>query len=118
MWRNRFYKLNYEGGKITMKTWMEAQVTWIPHDKGGRQKHLPNNTKYCPIIIFPEAKTDGAWSAEILTNSINDNNESIIKISFLFPEAPTNLLKPGEKFELYEGAKMVASGILIREINR
>lgn len=101
-----------------MKTWMEAHVVWVPFEKGGRQKHLPSNTRYCPIIVFPEAKTDDAWSAEILTNSINDNNESIIDISFLFSDAPFELLKPGAKFELYEGKKMVASGVLVKKIER
>jgi hypothetical protein len=97
---------------------MEAYVEWIPFEKGGRQKHLPENTRYCPIIVFPEEKTEDVWSAEILTNSINDNNESMIDISFLFPEkAPLRLLEPGIKFELYEGRKLVASGVILREKN-
>ena len=101
-----------------MKIWMEAHVNWIHFEKGGRQKHLPNNTKYFPIIVFPDYETDGAWSAEIFTNSINDNNESLIDISFLMLEAPFELLNPGVKFELYEGKKMVASGVMLKEIQR
>ena len=99
-----------------MKTWMEAHVSWIPFEKGGREKNLPQNAKYCPIIVFPNGKAKGTWSAEILTNSINDSNESIISISFLFPDAPFELLKPGAEFELYEGNKLVAKGMINKEI--
>ena len=101
-----------------MKIWMQANVKWIPFEKGGRQKLVPNNTRYCPIIVFPEAKTEDFWSAEILTNSITNDDESTIDISFLMPEAPFELLKPGAKFELYEGKKYVAAGIMVKEINR
>ena len=99
-----------------MKTWMEAHVSWVPFEQGGREKHMPKNTKYCPIIVFPGEKMDGTWSAEILTDSVNDNNESTIDISFLFPDAPFDLLKPGAKFELYEGKKLVARGVMVKEI--
>lgn len=101
-----------------MKTWMEAHVSWTPFEKGGREKHLPQSTKYCPIIIFSNEEMRGTWSAEVLINSINDNNESSIDISFLFPDAPFELLKPGTDFELYEGKKLVAKGTIIREITR
>ncbi len=99
-----------------MKTWMEAHVSWVPFEKGGREKHMPKNTKYCPIIVFLGEEMDGTWSAEILTDSVNDNNESTIDISFLFPDAPFDLLKPGAKFELYEGKKLVARGVMVKEI--
>ncbi len=101
-----------------MKIWMKANVYWIPYEQGGRKKHLPSNTRYCPIIVFPEIEMDSTWSADILTNSINDENESLIDISFLAPEAPFELLKPGAKFELYEGSKLVAKGMMIKEIRR
>lgn len=99
-----------------MKNWMEANVSWVPFEEGGREKRMPQNTRYCPIIVFPRKKVDGKWSAEILTDSVNDKNESIIVISFLFPDAPFELLKPGAKFELYEGKKLVASGVMTKKI--
>ena len=101
-----------------MKIWMEAQVEWIPVEKGGRQNKLPDNTRYCPIIIFPDSKTDEAWSAEILTNSINDDNEATISISFLVSDAPFSLLEPNARFELYEGKRCVATGVLTREFRQ
>ncbi len=79
---------------------------------------MPTNTRYCPIIVFPGEKMDGCWSAEILTSSVNDNNGSTIDISFLFPDAPFDLLKPGAEFELYEGNKLVAHGVMVKEIKR
>ena len=101
-----------------MKVWMEAHVSWIPFEKGGRKKYISRSTRYCPIIVFTDEKKDGAWSADILTNSVNDNNESSINISFLFENAPFELLKPGAKFELYEGSKLVAKGVIMKEMLR
>ena len=100
-----------------MKTWMEAHVSWVSYDKGGREKHMPANAKYCPIIVFPGEKMNGTWSAEILVKSVIDNNESTIDISFLFDDAPFELLKPGADFELYEGSKLVAKGVMVKKID-
>lgn len=97
---------------------MEAHVFWIPFSKGGREKHMLKNTRYCPIIVFPGEEMNGTWSAEILTSSVNDDNESIIDISFLFPNAPFELLKPRAEFELYEGNKLVAKGVMNKAIRR
>lgn len=101
-----------------MKIWMEAYVSWIPFEKGGRERRMPDNTRYCPIIVFPGKEMNGVWSAEILTSSVNDDDKPIIDISFLFPDAPFELLKPGAEFELYEGNKLVAKGMMNKEIRR
>lgn len=95
-----------------MKIWMKANVQWIPYEKGGRQNPLPENTRYCPMIVFSDEKTAESWSAEIYIIQTNKNNESTIKVSFLSPNAPFRLLKPGAQFELYEGRKYVAQGII------
>lgn len=95
-----------------MKTWMEVQVSWIPFRKGGREKHMPEGTRYCPIIVFPGEERNGSWSAEIFTSSVNDDNKSIIDISYLFPDAPFQLLKPGAEFELYEGQWVYTNSLL------
>ena len=108
-----FLNIIIKGLRLIMKTRMEAYVSWVPFEKGGREKPLPQSTKYCPIIIFPNEEMKGTWSAEILINSMNDNNKAFIDLSFLSPDAPFELLKPGAEFELYEGKKLVARGVII-----
>lgn len=95
-----------------MKIWMEAYIKWVPPEEDGRKEKLPDNTRYCPIIVFPGTETDGTWSADIFVNSGTDKGESRIDISFLASEAPFALLQPGARFELYEGRRLVAKGIV------
>ena len=100
-----------------MKKWMNALVIWIPFEEGGRHNPIGYNAKYCPIIRFPGNKTVGDWSAEIFVQHTN-GNESAVIISYLVLEAPFELLTLGAKFELFEGSKKVATGIMLDQIAR
>ncbi len=46
--------------------------------------------------------------------SILDNDyDWIVRVRYLFPEAPVSELKPGREFELMEGGRVVAEGVLL-----
>jgi len=98
-----------------VKIWMEASIKWLSHEQGGRQNPMPGNIKYRPIIVFPGIKTDGSWSADIVTGDLKNGYDALIDLSFLSPIAPFELLIPGAEFELYEGPRLVAKGNILKE---
>ena len=103
---------------------MNAKIKWLSAEEGGRRTPIPvvsnerDNNRYCPIIVFPNAITNGeSWSADIYVKSQIDKYESIAKISYLFENAPFELLKAGANFELYEGGRLVATGMVDSELD-
>jgi len=90
-----------------------AKIHWISAAEGGR-KHPPLGPRYSTAARFAkEAKKwpQEAWSllAEF-TEARNDLYCREAEIQFLANDAPADLLEPGNKFELYEGHRLVARG--------
>jgi hypothetical protein len=91
---------------------MKARVTWTSASQGGRQ-FLPTGSQYSTVSRFPE---DGAeWSKEAWSIVIDfspppdvQGNPSIGVLRFLSSDAPTERLRPGREFNLYEGEHRVA----------
>lgn len=103
-----------------MKKWVEAHLEWIPYTNGGRRVVVPNDTtRYCPRIVFTDYQTEGAWSADIQVRTVesisSEKRTSKIDLSYLVDNAPFELLRPDASFELYEGARLVATGKVIKE---
>ncbi len=86
-----------------------AKIIWIDKELGGRTPP-PVGTRYAPIIIFPNM--EGTWSADFICSVVN-NQEMEVEIGFLSKDAPNDLLKQGNKFELFEGRRKVAKGIVL-----
>ena len=112
------------GENSKMKKWMNAKIKWLTAEEGGRKTPVPvvlkerDDNRYCPIIVFPNAITSGiSWSADIYVKSQIDKYESIAKVSYLFENAPFELLQEGADFELYEGNRLVATGIIDSELD-
>ena len=97
-----------------MKKAVKAHIDWISHEDGGRRNVLPIGMRYCPIIIYEtEQSGDTLWSAEIYNTSINGRH-SIADVSYLVDDgAPYRLLRPGNRFSLFEGQRVVAEGIVM-----
>lgn len=93
---------------------MKAKITWLSEKQGGR-KSIPNSDKYAPVVKITRPKEliqNETWSL-ILTNLEHLTEfESIAEIQYLSDKAPDNLKKEVE-FELFEGNKLVAKGIVI-----
>ena len=93
-----------------------AQIEWLSVDQGGR-KNIPLGNKYCPIIITEGDVFDSkkeCWSIIISDTQVIDTFKTISKIQYLSEKAPQNL-SPGKKFMLYEGFKLIATGIVLDE---
>ena len=94
-----------------MKKSVDAKICWVSYEEGGRKNTVPIGIKYSPLIFFDGQETSSiAWSAEIFVLEHIGDLSSIIKLSYLSPEAPRLCLESGNHFKLYEGAKIVASG--------
>ena len=90
---------------------VKARISWLTPELNGRQ-HPPITPIYSTVARFAkdkESKWDSAWSVVLDLNGVNNQSLSIVTdLRFLVPEAPSELLQPGEKLELYEGEKKVA----------
>jgi len=101
-----------------MKKWMEARIKWLSTEEGGRKAPMAVGIKYCPIIEFPNTPSVcGSWSAEINILSQLSKLESHANVSYLSEKAPFELLQKGADFELYEGKRLVAKGIVLSEFD-
>ncbi|MDR0861954.1 MAG: hypothetical protein LBN30_04155 [Oscillospiraceae bacterium] len=99
------------------RKWVKARIRWLTKEEGGRQHQILPGTRYGPLIFFkdyvyPRGET---WSSDIYTEKIDENNESVIRLSFLVEWAPFELMTVGREFGLYEGAQLVAEGVILEE---
>ena len=99
-----------------MKT-VSVYLLWHPIELDGRRRGIgaPLN-RYAPLIRFEDDwKTPplNAWSVVINCDDEADSrNLQKGTIQFLVEEAPQHLLYEGSKFDLFEGPRRVASGIV------
>lgn len=77
-----------------------VRLTWIPESEGGRRAP-PTGSRYSTVARFGNQE----WSL-ILELIVRNTYEAW----FLSEMAPENLLVSGAKFELREGARIVARG--------
>lgn len=94
----------------------KARIYWLSKKEGGRTT-IPFGDKYAPIIKLPGVSifSDATWSIFVENTKNIGENETEATVHYLSSFAPDNLRK-NSKFELYEGVKMVAKGIIIQEI--
>lgn len=91
-----------------------AKIKWLTEEQGGR-KTIPWGDKYGPIVIIKGSKihlNEAVWSLLVSNKELISEFETIAEIKYLFENAPDNLHK-GVEFELYEGSKLVATGIVL-----
>jgi hypothetical protein len=71
---------------------------------------------YAPAIRFVEEPWPPkiAWSLVVVkVEATNNNYDWVANVRFLVPEAPVETLRAGREFELYEGGKCVATGVIM-----
>lgn len=93
---------------------VKASLTWIP---ATRAEGFTVGSRYTTVARFEDEKDKypaEAWSLVIEFESLPDGSGTMLtSVRFLVEEAPSYLLHPGSKFELFEGRKLVASGEII-----
>ena len=100
-----------------MTSEFHAIVSWISPGKGGRQLP-PTGLRYSTLVHFEDDDhwPDQVWSLMLdFQRSLHDGRYTVATIRFLSEAAPTHLLREGNRFELLEGRKRVAKGIVVPE---
>jgi hypothetical protein len=95
---------------------MRAIIRWVPTSRGGRQRPPNPAAGYTAPAHFESdpLSTQGNWSVRIIASKELRGDEVIdATIRFVVPEAPQNLLSEGERFELLEGRRVVAKGVVL-----
>lgn len=105
-----------KGMDMKMSKRFEAKICWLSEAQGGR-KELPFGDKYAPIIQItkPLFESIEFWSVFVINKKVLCENETLAHMEYLSDAASDNLF-PGVEFKLYEGPKVVASGVVLREI--
>jgi hypothetical protein len=98
-----------------MKKVVKAKIQWLKPDEGGRKTPLGHGFRYYPLVEFENfTDTDCSWSADMIWHDqLDDALTTIADFSFLVEEAPFHLLKSGNKFNLFEGKRLVAIGYIL-----
>jgi hypothetical protein len=98
-----------------MMSQARALISWVPSEKGGRQAP-PSGPQYiCPVHLRAQSGrgTEGEWSLVVeFERSFGNGFFTYAGVRFLAPEAPHDLLADGARFELHEGRRLVAIGII------
>ncbi|MHB1422454.1 MAG: hypothetical protein ACYC3I_04495 [Gemmataceae bacterium] len=97
-----------------------ARITWLTPEEGGRRTP-PSGPRYSTPARF-EGQAPGPeganWSLVVdrMSQPLG-SADWIAEVRFLVDEAPHELLLLGARFELYEGKKCVARGVIISPVS-
>jgi hypothetical protein len=94
---------------------VKALISWVPAAKGGR-KQPPTGPTYTTVARFAD---DPKWPQEawsLVVRKLRTYGGGCLwfaEVGFLVPEhAPNELLRAGARFDLYEGRKLTATGLV------
>ena len=92
-----------------------ASICWLPPSVGGRRRP-PAGPMYSTTASFLEGRdwSDWCWELQVECLSIAADGSWNARISYRVANAPHRLIVNGAQFKLYEGARLVAVG-LVRE---
>jgi hypothetical protein len=95
---------------------VKALITWLTPDQGGRST-LPSGLRYSTVARFAPQGTEwekSAWSLIVeFTETPRFTLSHLARVKFLVPEGPAELLTSGNSFDLVEGSRVVATGVVI-----
>lgn len=99
---------------------MKAKIHWKTKEEGGRFKPPAGVGKppYATVIRFKDTDEPwpprNAWSLVVeKVSELSNEYDWIANVHFLVTEAPAEELRVSREFELFEGARCVATGVLI-----
>jgi len=100
---------------------MKARIHWKTREEGGRCKPPAGvgQPSYAAVVRFKDAAEPwpppAAWSLVIERyETVSTEYDRVADVHFLVDEAPVAELRVNREFELYEGRKCVATGVLIK----
>jgi hypothetical protein len=94
---------------------VKARITWLTPDQGGRST-LPSGLRYSTVARFESQGAEwenDAWSLVVeFTEAPRFMPSHLAQVKFLVPEGPAELLTSGNGFDLLEGSRVVARGVI------
>jgi hypothetical protein len=94
-----------------------ARIQWLRSGEGGR-KQPPSGPTYTTVARFEQQGDqwiNDAWSLVLDFMGVPDEHFChLAKVRFLAEGGPSAWLQEGSRFELMEGPKVVARGLIIR----
>lgn len=93
----------------------QAYITWLTKDQGGRKNPPPIDLRFGCIIVAKDKvlnANEACWSLIIDIKEKVSEFETVAEVNYLSEKAPNELVK-GYEFDLYDGKKLVAQGIIL-----
>lgn len=94
---------------------VQSIIRWVPESKGGRRL-VPGDAAYSTVARFEDDERwpHEAWSLVVrVQRTYRDGRVTLAKVEFLVDQAPERLLGAGSRFELLEGTRRVAKGVVL-----
>ncbi len=95
----------------------KALLRWVPRSEGGRLA-IPPGPRYVAVARFEAERSrwpDEAWSLVCEYLEAPDyGRDHAVRVRFL-ADGPERLLSVGSRFELMEGQRRVADGVVVGE---
>ena len=99
-----------------------AAIHWLSSVEGGRVIP-PEGPRYVTVCRFDSSNVawqQNAWSLVVefdeSPTTVGEQTASVWFLAYDKPEAPQDLLRTGNKFDLLEGARVVAHGTIVEEL--
>lgn len=114
-------KNNVENGNtdlIKSHITVKAKIQFLSFEEGGRKHPIAIGERYNPIVRFTNCPNEdhfdhATWSAHFITTDLTEN-EMNVDFGYLRSDVgPVHLLKSGNEFDLFEGGKKVAHGVIL-----
>jgi len=95
-----------------------AKICWVSAAEGGREPP-PIGSRYSTVARFEQEAEKWPKEAWSIVAEFTKKADALLNVEaelrFLAPDAPSHLLQPGNKFELFEGSRLVARGEILRD---
>lgn len=94
-----------------------AIIRWVPEEQGGRRS-VPTGPQYSAVVRFEDQRDkwpQEAWDLvlDFVRSFGREPRAMLAKVRFLSEEAPVEMLQAGARFELCEGRRVVAKGVVL-----
>jgi len=97
---------------------MKAEITWMSKTKEQKELIILNG-RYTTVVKFAgQTESDWqkeAWSLTLTNFKIVSDDKLIADVAFLALNAPSERLSANKKFELFEGPKCTAWGVILEQ---
>ena len=100
--------------KMRHKKQVLVSVVWLAPKEGGRSP-IPVGVEYCPCAGF--ADMSQYWGVRIVLNEYISEREAIGIMRPVAPTAPFSLFRKDPRFGIYEGARLVATGVVLKRLH-